>query len=102
MPNILTPQITVIIHPIDVVKHPSWDAGFRWSVQVGGSAPNNLELCANAGMAPDFESALVMGDRCGATLAMGLRILGFPASFSILRLDSDPLGPSDDQIKVLG
>ena len=101
MSNILLPKVMAVVHPIDEVKHPTWGRGFRWAIQVGGSAPNNLALCANAGMAPDYESALVMADRCGATLTAGLMMLGFPASFEILRLDSDPLESDDDQVHVL-
>jgi hypothetical protein len=64
----IQPVISVVVHPVDVEKHPDWGVGYRWTVQVGGMPVEDLGYCANAGKCDKEQEALMMGDRCAATV----------------------------------
>jgi hypothetical protein len=98
---ILTPTITVVVHPIDTAAHPSTPPGWRWAVQVGGSQPDDVEHCANAGWAPTLQEAQMQGEACGATACKAARMFGIPAEFVLATLDHDPIPAGRDQINFL-
>lgn len=102
MPDLINPTIHVFVHPIDTTKHPDVGNGFRWAVHVGGSDPSNLDQCANAGVEVSREAALFMGDRCAATAVLALAMVtGVSMSLNYTHLNHDPLGPDDNQLRVI-
>jgi hypothetical protein len=102
MPNLINPTIHVFVHPIDTTKHPDVGNGFRWAVHVGDSDPSNLGQCANAGVEVSREAALFMGDRCAATAVLALALVtGISMSLNYVHLNHDPLGPDDNQVRVI-
>jgi hypothetical protein len=98
---VLVPEVTVVIHPIDVGVHPTIPAGYRWAVMVGGVAPSNLDYCAGAGHAADESTAAVEGESHGSTVCKALRLMGAPARYGVLRLGYDPI-PAEADHRPLG
>jgi hypothetical protein len=98
----LLPDVTCVFHPIDPDKHPDAPPGWRWAVQLGGTRPSNIEFTANAGWAPDRESALATGDTCAATVVVALKTFGIQARLRYLELDSDPVPVGEERVRVLG
>lgn len=102
MTNLINPTIYVFVHPNDVTKHPDIGNGFRWAVHVGDSDPSNLETCANAGLEISRELALLIADRCAATALIAIALTtGIHMSLNYVHLDHDPLGPDDNQLRVV-
>jgi hypothetical protein len=98
----LVPVVTAFVHPIDVEKHPDWGSGYRWAVQMGGTDASDMQYCANAGVCSDAGSAMVMADRCAATVVMAFRVLGIHMDISHKTLKEDPLLPSDNLPRFIG
>lgn len=99
---VLTPHVTVYVHPINVQAHPTVPPGWRWAVVVGGRPPSDVEHTANAGWAPDQRSALLEGEQNAATAVRALRLLGVPATFSAQALDADPIPAGADRLHFVG
>jgi hypothetical protein len=93
----LTPEVTVVVHPIDTAVHPSNPPGWRWAVMVGGAPPAQLDFCAGAGWSADASSASVDGETAGSTATKALRMLGVPVRYAFLRLGYDPIPASADE-----
>jgi hypothetical protein len=94
---LLTPEVAVYLHPIDVRAHPSTGGGWRWAVHAGGQGPSELRYCANAGRTPSRQQAALIGESHGAAATKALRILGVPAAYRGIReLDHDPIPPELD------
>lgn len=91
------PEVTVVVHPIDRDIHPTYPAGHRWAVMVGGAPPTDLSRCANAGHAGTESAAAEMGESHGACAARALRAMGVSARYGFLRLDYDPIPAEADQ-----
>jgi hypothetical protein len=95
----LIPGITVVVHPIDPVAHPSVPEGWRWAVMAGvGTPPADLGHCANAGWAPTEAEAWLEGETVGAAATKALRMFGVPATYSKLPLDFDPIPAGGDRL----
>lgn len=95
----LRPVITVVVHEVDTVAHPTVPPGWRWAVMVGDRPPGDLAACANAGWEPDDRSAAVAGETVGAAAAKALRMCGVPADYrGVLLLDHDPIPAGGDRL----
>jgi len=102
MTNLINPTIHVFIHPNDTTKHPDVGNGFRWAVHIGNSDPSNLESCANAGFEVSRDLALFIADRCAATALLAVALVtGVHMSLNYVHLEHDPLGPDDNQLRVI-
>lgn len=97
----MTPDICVVVHPIDTDAHPSQPAGFRWAVMAGTDDPRDMNRCANAGWAPNATAAWLEGEQAGATACRALRILGVPSEYRKLQLESDPIPGGLEPVHVL-
>lgn len=93
----LVPEVTVVVHPIDRDAHPTYPAGWRWAVMVGGRPPTDLDFCVLAGHAVSETLASVEGEAVGAAATKALRIFGVPARYGYLRLGYDPIPASADE-----
>jgi hypothetical protein len=89
--TILIPAVLVVVHPIDLAEHPSYQPGYRWAVMVGGGNVADLDYCVAAGGMPDQSSALVAGESHGSAACKALRILGVNATYSVSSIDYDPI-----------
>ena len=98
-----TSKITVGVHPIDTVKHPTYPPGFRWCVMVGDGAWHEVqERCANAGWAPDQQTATAEGDQAGVTAAEAFRLLGVPCQWGgVIQLEHDPIPSEADDLPLI-
>jgi hypothetical protein len=95
----LVPGVTVVVHPIDVEKHPSVPPGWRWAVMAGAGTPaTDLALCANAGWEPTEYEAWLTGETVGAAAVKVMRMHGVPAQYSKLPLASDPIPAGGDRL----
>jgi hypothetical protein len=98
MADDVTPEVVVVVHPIDSESHPTYPTGYRWAVQVGGGPFSNLAHCVNAGHEATESMAGVAGESHGVAVTRSLRIMGVPARYSVTRLDWDPIpAEADDQ-----
>ncbi len=88
---LLTPKVTVVVHPIDTAVHVETPAGFRWAVMVGGRPPGDLDYCAHAGWCPTEAEALFEGESHGAVATRAARMFGVAAEYAVLVLDHDPI-----------
>lgn len=98
MEEILTPDVVVIVHPINLRAHPTYKPGYRWAVQIGGSAPSDLAHCCQVGRADTIDEALIAGEGCGAAVCKAARMFGVPARYAVNRLTWDPIPPEADLI----
>jgi hypothetical protein len=87
----LVPEVTVVVHPIDLTEHPSYPPGWRWAVMGGGRPPTDLDFCVNAGHCMTEGEASLAGEQNGASATKALRLLGVPARYGFLRLGHDPI-----------
>jgi hypothetical protein len=94
--NPLIPMVEVVVHPIDQAEHPTYQAGYRWAVMVGGVPAHDLDYCASTGHAENQQQACVDGETVGVAAARSLRMMGIPARYSFRRLDWDPIPASAD------
>jgi len=92
----LFPDVIVVVHPVDVVAHPTYPPGFRWCVMVGGRPPTDLDYCTQAGHEPTIDVALAIGEMVGVAVVKGLRLMGCPAAYGKLILAEDPMPPESD------
>jgi hypothetical protein len=99
---LLTPEVTLVVHPIDTDRHPSVPPGWRWAVQLGGTAPSDMAGCVNAGWCPTRGEASLEGEMVAVTVVKALRAFGIPAAFGALHLDSDPIPAGGDRISIGG
>jgi hypothetical protein len=97
---LLTPQVTLVVHPVDTQAHPTVPTGWRWAVVVGGRPPSDVKHTANAGWAPDERTALLEGEQNAATAVRALRLFGVAVTAGTLTLDHDPIPPGHDQIHL--
>lgn len=96
----MTPKITVVVHPINTLAHPSIPPGYRWAVMVGEGALDDMDRCPNAGWCPTENEAWVEGEMVGVTAVKAMRYLGIPAEYAKLALAHDPIPPGGDRIHV--
>lgn len=96
-PVILSPDITVVVHPVDTAVHPSYPPGYRWAVMAGGKRPADLDYCVQAGHERNIDMAMMAGESHGAAATKALRLLGIPALYGVLRLAWDPLPAEADE-----
>jgi hypothetical protein len=92
----LVPEVTVVVHPVDVTVHLTYPPGWRWAIQVGGRPPTDLDYCAGAGHCPTESEASMAGEEAGSTATKALRMLGVPARYAYLRLGYDPMPAEAD------
>lgn len=93
----MLPEVTVVVHPVDTQTHPTYPAGWRWAVHVGGGAPADLDRCVQAGLCPTEPEASVAGESHGAAVAKALRMAGTAARYSYQRLGWDPIPAEADE-----
>lgn len=93
----LTPDVCVVVHPIDREQHPTYPPGWRWAVMVGARPPADLDYCVNAGHATTEAEALLVGEQNGASATKALRLLGVPVRYSVMNLAWDPIPASADE-----
>lgn len=97
----MTPDVCLVVHPIDHDAHPDIPEGFRYAVMIGGAPPAAIEACAIAGWGPTRKQATIDGDACAAGVVRALRMFGIPAVFRRHNLDQDPIPPEESRIAVL-
>jgi len=98
-PDVLIPGVTLVVHPIDVEAHPTVPDGWRWAVMAGaGTPPAATRFCCNAGWCPTLDEALVEGEMVAAAAVKALRLFGIGATYSLLRLDRDPIPAGEDRL----
>lgn len=93
----LLPDVAVVVHPVDTDTHPTYPAGWRWAVHVGGRGPTDLDYCVQAGHAATEQDASFAGEQVGAACAKALRLFGCPARYGYLRLGYDPIPAEADE-----
>lgn len=98
--RLLEPVITLYVHPVDTKAHPTVLPGWRWAVQVGGTAPHDVRYCANAGWELDRASASMAGEAVAAAAVRALQMFGCPVQYRMEWLDHDPIPAGADQITV--
>jgi hypothetical protein len=82
------------VHPIDLVKHPTWGLGFRWCVSLGDD-PLDEAAMLQAGVAESEAAACRDGDMYAAAVVNAFRLVGVPVVWEgPTTLVSDPL-PAD-------
>jgi len=84
-------ELTVLVHPIDTVAHPTIPPGFRWAVYVGIDWPDMM-TCLNAGWCPTQYEAAIEGEAArvvGARVAMLCSVI--PSTPPTFFLDADPI-----------
>lgn len=96
----LTPRITVLVHPIDTGAHPTVPPGWRWAVMVGDGPMSEVGRCVNAGWCPNGGEAALEGEMVGAACTKALRMLGMPAGYARVDLDHDPIPAGGDAIHI--
>lgn len=96
----LTPVVTLVVHPIDTAVHPTVPPGWRWAVMLGDGSPSDMDRCANAGWCPSRGEASLEGEMVAVTATKALRAFGVPVSLRTLTLDSDPIPAGGDRIHV--
>lgn len=94
---VLLAEITAVVHPVDTTAHPTYPAGWRWAVMVGGRPPADLDHCAGAGHQPTETAASVAAEEAASVAAKALRLLGVPARYAYQRLGYDPIPAEADQ-----
>jgi hypothetical protein len=94
----LSPEVTVVVHPVDTEIHSTVPPGWRWAVMIGGAPPSDIDYCANAGWAPTEQLAKFEGEVAGATAARACRIFGIPAAYRVLSIDHDPIVAGNDRL----
>lgn len=94
---VLVPEVVVVIHPIDMNAHPTYQPGFRWAVMIGGRPPTDLDYCVQAGSESTETLASVIGEMCGAAATKALRLFGCPARYAVHRLGYDPIPAEADE-----
>lgn len=94
----ITTDVVVWIHPINLVEHPTYRPGYRWAVHVGGGPPSDLQRCCNAGSAPTLQEAHLTGEAHGATACKAMRAYGIPARFVVQEIGWDPIPASADHV----
>lgn len=99
--GVLLPEVTLFVHPIDTLRHPTSPPGWRWAVHAGGGPPGDLRRCTNAGWCPDEKAALGEGEQNAATAVQAVRVFGVPAALRVLRLQSDPIPAGEDRVRLL-
>ncbi len=97
----LSPQVTVLVHPVDTEAHPDLGPGFRWAVMVGGAPPRDMDCCAHAGWCPTLGEAKFEGESHGAAAVRTLRMFGIPAAYNVLWLPDDPIPAECKTVHVL-
>ena len=100
MNDVLVPEVTAVVHPVDTDAHPTYGAGWRWAVMVGGAPPSDLSRCAGAWKEPTESEASVMAENTAAFLVKSLRMFGVPVRYSFLRLDYDPIPAEADEMPI--
>jgi hypothetical protein len=89
-----------LVHPVDPQAQPTVPPGFRWAVMLGPGL--DLDMCANAGWAPDARAAEAEGDQNAATATRVLQLIGFRARYGgVKHLDHDPIPPGADRINLV-
>ena len=99
--DVLVPEVMLVIHPIDTVRHPSVPPGWRWAVHIGGGPPSDVARVANAGWCPDEASARLEGEQNAATATIAAQIFGVPATYRLLVLAVDPITPGHDRVQTV-
>lgn len=97
----LLPEITLVVHEVNTVAHPTLAPGWRWAVHAGGGRPDDLSRCAQAGWAPTEAAAWAEGEQVAAACTQACRTFGIPADLRRLRLLRDPIAAGADRIRIL-
>lgn len=83
--------ISVIVHPIDTIKHPSIPKGFRWCAQFGTDATDTSSWL-NAGWCPTVSEASITGEMVASSVAKATKYLGLDTEYlGVIRLADDPI-----------
>lgn len=99
---LLTPAVTVVVHPIDTEAHPTVPPGWRWAVMLGAAPLEDMDACANAGWCPTEREAWLEGEMVAVAVAKALRAYGVPADYRTLALERDPIPAGADRVSVGG
>ena len=87
--------IAVIVHPIDIDKHPTIPAGFRWCAQFGTDA-TDVSSFLNAGWEANATDAGITGEMVASAVAKALMVLGIQRDYvGVIQLAEDPI-PAED------
>ena len=83
--------IAVLVHPIDIERHPTVPPGFRWCAQFG-TDPLERSSWLNAGWAPNATEAAMTGEMVASAVAKALAIGGVDAQYvGTVNLAEDPI-----------
>lgn len=96
----IDPCVVVVVHPVNVVGHPTYPKGYRWAVMFGSRQPSDLRYCMGAGHARSLSEASVVGESHGSAVCKSVRLCGMPATYSFVSLDFDPIPAEADNIPL--
>lgn len=83
--------VAVIVHPIDVAKHPTVPKGFRWCAQLD-TDPLNQDSWLNAGWAATKNEAATVGEMVASAAFKALSASGIAADYlGVIYLAEDPI-----------
>lgn len=99
--GIVLPDVVALVHPVDLVAHPTYPGGWRWAVQVGGGRIDDLDRCVGAGHCETESEASVAAEQHASVAVKALRLLGVPAGYGYLRLGHDPI-PAEADDRPIG
>jgi hypothetical protein len=84
--------IEVIVHAIDVERHPTIPSGWRWCVQLGGEPYDDKSRMLNAAWCPTRHEACVEGEMVAVAAVKALRLCGQPVDYrGVVELAADPI-----------
>lgn len=94
--------VTVFVHEVNGIAHPSAAGSWRWAVHVG-SSPENLDECVNAWGEGSQSEAAFRGDTAAVAAVGALRKAGVDAQYGGVKfLEFDPIPAGADLVKVMG
>lgn len=93
--------VTVFVHAVNALAHPSAAGKWRWAVHLG-SDPRNLAQCGNAWGADSRAEAEFWGEAVAACSVKFLRMAGLQVRYAgVQQLDFDPVPAGGDLVQVV-
>lgn len=93
--------VTLVVHPIDTVAHPTYPAGWRWAVMKDHTTVADMRKCCNAGFANTRADALLFGEAVQAAVILALRSEKIPVEYKTSEMAFDPIPAGVEDLKIL-